>query len=204
MGSALKFIQSAADPIGDIVAHVAGPNSIIAKDQPSWDKYINPEMTQLHAENQAQWQAPTGVLNAGAASGASPTLAAAAAGYKTPSFGVGVGGGQSGTFGAASGTSVFNPSTGGLNGLPYQNAAPGGTNYFGGTPSQPGNLAATTTPAAPIRQDASALQQQQQQVASPSAMFMAAPGAAAAATPQSYVQAAGRAQGQGNSNAWGY
>ena len=156
MGSALKFIQSAADPIGDIVAHVAGPNSFIGKDSPSWAKYINPEIAQVEAEHQAEFTAPSGVLSSGTASGQAATLAGAQSGYYTPSHGVYVGAGQAGTPGAASGTAVFNPGTGGLNGLPAQNGAPGGTNFFaGGAP------------------------------------------AVAAATPQSYVQAAGRAQAAG-------
>ena len=144
MGSFFNKIKEVADPIGDIVAHVAGPNSFVAKDAPSWAGQINPEMGALQKANVAQFQAPAGTLAAGNYAGKDPSLAAAAAGYATPS---------TSQPGSAPGSS-FNGSPPNLLSMPNPVAAPGGTNFF------------------------------------------AAPGAAAAASPQSYVQAAGRTLAQ--------
>ena len=177
MGSALKFIQSAADPIGDIVAHVAGPNSFIAKDMPSWAKYINPEMAQLGAEHQAEFTAPSGVLSSGTASGQAATLAGAQSGYYTSSH-------------AAANDPRVAPSS--------VIGAPGGMNYLTGTGANA--VAPTVTGKAPAPDYAQAVQRA-------AATQPAAPTWTGAQPTSSvdYVQAAQRAlstQGNG-SNMWG-
>ena len=135
MGSFFNKLKTVADPIGDLVAHVAGPNSFIAKNAGDLglDNLGSPEVKALAAANANQNNAPAGALLAGNYAGQAPSLAAAQAGYATPS---------TSSFSAPAGSSdrPGSASNGNLWSTPTFNAAPGGTNFF----AAPGAAAAAT------------------------------------------------------------
>jgi hypothetical protein len=116
------FFGKVLDPIGAIAA--AHPNSFLGRAAAAgplagtgFQKTLNPLAYQAQAERNAQFQTPANTVQAGAFAGKDPSLAAAQAGYATPSVGVANGGPGS--------ANSFSPGT-----APWVNAAPGGTNFF--------------------------------------------------------------------------